>query len=119
MLKEEKNALKSEFNRIIDSVPKTKQQELHNDLSVLNNHLNKYDLFLVNWGQSFVQFFTSNITKKMKNFVDDILDGYDKGKGYELEDRLLVKNTLAKIIEKYDSNNRTLLDKLLSVLGFS
>jgi hypothetical protein len=55
----------------------------------------------------------------MKKFVDDILDGYDKGKGYEPKDRLLVKNTLAKIIEKYDNNNRTLLDKLLSVLGFS
>jgi len=119
MLKEEKKALKAEFNRIIDSVPKTKQQELHAELSKLNSHLDKYDLFLVNWGQSIGRFFSSNISKKMKNYVDDILDGYDKGEGYKPEDRLLVKDSLAKMIEKYDNNNRTLIDKLLSVLGFS
>ena len=123
MLKEEKKYLKNEFNRIIDEVPKTKKQKLYNELKELNKYFDKYDIILVNWGQNFkrgiMKLFSKDITKLMKNYVDDLLDGYDKGKGYEPEDREILKNALVKIVEKYDNSNRTLLDKILSVLGFT
>ncbi len=123
MLKEEKKYLKNEFNRIIDEVPKTKKQELYNELKELNKYFDKYDIVLVNWGQNFkrgvMKLFSKDVTKLMKNYVDDLLDGYDKGKGYEPEDREILKNALVKIVEKYDNSNRTLLDKILSVLGFT
>ena len=66
-----------------------------------------------------MKLFSKDVTKLMKNYVDDLLDGYDKGKGYEPEDREILKNALVKIVEKYDNSNRTLLDKILSVLGFT
>lgn len=123
MLKEEKKYLKNEFNRIIDEVPKTKKQKLYNELKELNKYFDKYDIILVNWGQNFkrgvMKLLSKDITKLMKNYVDDLLDGYDKGKGYEPEDREILKNALVKIVEKYDNCNRTLLDKILSVLGFT
>lgn len=123
MLKEEKKYLKNEFNRIIDEVPKTKKQELYNELKELNKYFDKYDNVLVNWGQNLkrgvMKLFSKDVTKLMKNYVDDLLDGYDKGKGYEPEDREILKNALVKIVEKYDNSNRTLLDKILSVLGFT
>ena len=123
MLKEEKKYLKNEFNRIIDEVPKTKKQKLYNELKELNKYFDKYDIVLVNWGQNFkrgvMKLFSKDVTKLMKNYVDDLLDGYDKGKGYEPEDREILKNALVKIVEKYDNSNRTLLDKILSVLGFT
>jgi len=117
MLTNEKQEFKKEFYRIINNVGNTKLSELQSTLKKLNDSLEHYDFFIRNWIQRGKRFFTKDVRKLLKNYVDDILDGYDSGKGYEPEDKRRVAETLAMIIQKYDNNNKTFLDKFLAVLG--
>jgi len=119
MLKDEKKYLKEEFNRIINKVPASKEIELSDILKKLNDELNEYDFFIVNWIQSGKRLFSKNRKKLMIKYVDDILDGYDKGKGYRDEHKILIKDTLKKVIELFDNNNKTLIDRIVAILGFS
>lgn len=119
MLKDEKKYFKEEFHRIINKVPASKETELNDILRKLNDELDEYDFFIVNWVQSGKRFFVKNRKKLMINYVDDILDGYDKGKGYRDEHKNLIKDTLKRIVELFDNNNKTLIDRIVAILGFS
>src|SRR5690554_7293097 len=119
MLKEEKKYLVSEFNRIISKVPNKNINKLETILERLNSKLDVYDFFVTNWIQNAKRFFMRDARKRMKDFVKDIFDGYDKGKGYKPEHNELIKNTLTEIINEFDNKNKTLLDRVISILGFS
>ena len=116
MLKEERLELESKFHDLIDKVPATKNNELCDSLKKFNKTLEKYDFILTNVVQAAGRFLTQDIKKKMKKYVDDIIDGYDKGDGYDETDRIRVKNYLIEITNKY-GGDRSLLDKILSVLN--
>lgn len=118
MLKEERLELESKFHDLIDKVPATKNNELCDSLKKFNKTLEKYDFILTNVVQAAGRFLTQDIKKKMKKYVDDIIDGYDKGDGYNEVDRIRVKDYLIEITNKY-GGDRSLLDKILSVLNFS
>jgi hypothetical protein len=118
VLKEERLDLEAKFHYLIDNVPASKNNELCESLKKFNKTLEKYDFIVTNVIQAAGRFLTQDIKKRMKKYVDDIIDGYDKGNGYDEVDRVRVKNYLIDITNKY-GGERSLLDKLLSVLNFS
>lgn len=115
MEKNEKDELKLKFNELIDKVAKSKDAKLYDELKNLNNYLDKYDSRLANIGQGISRFLSRDIKEKMKKYVNDIIDNFEK---YAPEDKIKVKDFLIDVNSRYLSE-RTLVDKILSVLGFS
>lgn len=107
--------LKIEFYALIEKVSKSKDSELCADLKKMNKYLEKYDNRLVNLGQNFIRVISTNIKEKMKKYVNDIIDRFDK---YSIDDKKKVREFLIEITNKY-GDERKLIDKILSVLGFS
>lgn len=112
-----KAELKIELNSLIDYVPKTKHKDLLNDFKELNKKLEHRDRKIVNLFQSISRkYFSKNIVEKMKKYINDILDNYNK---YSDEEKILIKSFIEKIIDKYSDEDRNYWDKFLSVLGGS
>ena len=104
--------LKGKFRTLINNVPQKKQMDLLNELTVMRKYLDKYDFFFTNWVQGIGIFLSKNIIEKVHKTVDDILDNFNN---YTPEDQNKVKVFFTDLSTKYVAD-RTLLDKILSVL---
>jgi len=107
--------LLNDFNTLIDSVPKSKDKELLEMFRTFNKNFDKHDKHFLNFFQGIGIFFSKNIKIKCKKYVEDILDKYDTK--YGKNEKEMIMTFLKGLVEKY--SERTLWDKILSVLGHS
>ena|SRR5690554_6935374 len=116
MYKEEINDLKKEFIKLINKVKPKHDNQLLNELIAINAKVDHHDGFIRNKAQGVSRFFKFNIKKKQKAYVEDILDNY---KRYSEQEKNDIQTELIRLVEKYDKLNRTLIDKIRSVLRFT
>ena len=109
-----KEELRSQLNKLIDEVSRTKHSEMLSDFKQFNSHFEPYDGLIVNFIQSVSRnLFTKNIVGKLKKYVTDILDNFES---YSPIDKEKVQKFLYDMFIKYGNVEKTFLDKLLSVL---
>lgn len=116
MYKIELKELKKEFVKLINNVKPKDDNQLLNELIAINELVEHHDSFFRNTTQGISRFFKFDIKKKQRAYVEDIIDNYHK---YSDQEKKAIQSELIKLVEKYDKLNRTLVDKIKSILRFT
>lgn len=104
-IKKEKMELRKQFFEQIEQVKGVAEtNEIMKLVKVLNEELNIHDSKIENFVDTVTQWFTKSEIAKIKNYIDDILDNYDKIKKdgnpyYNSIEKEKITNCLIKVTE--------------------
>lgn len=115
MIKKDTQQLKSEFNTLIDKNPTKKDQELCEDLKKFNASFNGEDFFIQNLFESGMRLFSKSLKSKMKSYVSDIIEDYNNSE----KNQKKIEEFLFFLVNKYNVEDKTLLDRILNILKIS
>ncbi len=115
MMKKDTLKLKTEFNSLIDKNPASRDQELSNDLKRFNSSFEGQDFFIVNIFEGAMRLFSKSLKSKMKSYVADLIEDYNNSEVNQEK----IEEFLVFLVNKYSDNDKTLLDRILNILGIS
>jgi hypothetical protein len=115
MNKKDTKQLKSDFYSLIDKNPKTRDDELANDLKKFNKSFSSEDFYVQNFLEDVGRFFSKSLKSKMKSYVNDIIEDYNNSE----KNKKKIEEFLVYLVNKYSSNDKALLDRVLNFLGIS
>jgi hypothetical protein len=115
MIKKDTRKLKSEFNTLIDKNPTNRDQELAEELKRFNTTFSGQDFFIENLFEGALRFFSKNLKSKMKSYASDMIEDYNNSESNQKK----IEDFLVHLVNKYSSEDKTLIDRVLNLLGIS
>lgn len=112
MEKKNTQAIRDEFYKLIDQLPTRRDRELVKELKDFNDTFKGQDFFHQDLFEGFLHFFVGNLKKKMKLYVNDILEDYNNSATNQKK----IDGFLAKIAKDF-SPDKTFLDRILNLMG--
>lgn len=112
MEKKNNQAIKDEFFKLIDQLPSRRDRELLKELKDFNDTFKGQDFFHEDLFEGFLHFVVGNLKKKMKLYVNDILEDYNNS----VINQKKIDDFLARIAKTY-CPDKTFLDRILNLMG--
>ena len=115
MIKKDTRKLKLEFNNLIDKNPTNRDQELSEDLKRFNATFSGQDFFFENLFEGAIRLFSKSLKSKMKSYVNDMIEDYNNSEANQKK----IENFLVYLLNKYSGDDKTLIERVLNLLGIS
>lgn len=112
MVKKNTLAIRDEFFRLIEVLPTRKDRDLANEIKEFNDTFKGQDFFHQDLFEGILLFFASNLKKKMKIYVNDIIEDYNNSESNQKK----IDEFLSQIAKKY-CPDKTFLDRILNLMG--
>ncbi|MDX9691478.1 MAG: hypothetical protein RBT45_03420 [Acholeplasmataceae bacterium] len=112
MEKRNTDKIKQEFYSLIDRLPSKQDRELSKDLKDFNDTFKGQDFWHQDLLEGVLLFFAGNLKKRMKLYVNDIIEDYNNSQVNQTR----IDAFLKLIAEKY-SPDKTFLDRLKNLMG--
>lgn len=115
MIRKDTRKLKSEFNTLIDKNPTNRDQELAEELKRFNATFSGQDFFIENLFEGAIRLFSKSLKSKMKSYVSDMIEDYNNSESNQKK----IEDFLVHLVNKYSSEDKTLIERVLNLLGIS